>query len=147
MSSTPTDDESIEPEADEVVEEPVADGRSRRLFSKLARRLRDPRELGGDALDLVGAIVESSDRAKTEMVRMVAREARHYLQELKLKEDLKELITGHSMEVHLSLSLKPLIREVDEASAEGQDSEAEEALEASGSSAKGPAKSGQREQG
>ena len=39
-------------------------------------------------------------------VRMVAREVRSYLDALELKEDLKELLTGYSLEI--SLSLKPL---------------------------------------
>lgn len=81
---------------------------SRRLFSRLAKRLQNPRELGGDAMDLMGAFLETSDRAKTEMVKMVAREVRNYLDELKLKEDMRNLLTGHSLEVKMSLSLKPL---------------------------------------
>lgn len=96
--------------ADPTETDPRLEGDFRRstAFRRLARRLMDPRELGGDALELLGTVVETSDRAKTEMVRMLAREIRHYLEELKLKDDLKELITGHSLEVHLSLSLKPL---------------------------------------
>jgi hypothetical protein len=81
---------------------------SRRIFSRLAKRLQNPRELGGDAMDLMGAFLETSDRAKTEMVKMVAREVRNYLDELKLKEDMRSLLTGHSLEVKMSLSLKPL---------------------------------------
>ncbi|MCB9681345.1 MAG: hypothetical protein H6733_07705 [Alphaproteobacteria bacterium] len=80
----------------------------RRLLSGLARRLQNPRQLSGDAMDVMAAVLETSDRAKTEMVKMVAREVRNYLEELRLKDDLKELITGHSLEVKLSLSLKPL---------------------------------------
>lgn len=81
---------------------------SRRILSRLAKRLQNPRELGGDAMDLMGAFLETSDRAKTEMVKMVAREVRNYLDELKLKEDMRDLLTGHSLEVKMSLSLKPL---------------------------------------
>lgn len=85
-----------------------AEHASRRIFSRLAKRLQNPRELGGDAMDLMGAFLETSDRAKTEMVKMVAREVRNYLDELKLKEDMRSLLTGHSLEVKMSLSLKPL---------------------------------------
>lgn len=102
----PLDDPAVGPEADV---------RSNRLLSRLARRLGNPRELGGDAMELMGVLLESSDRAKTEMVRMLAREVRTYLEELKLKEDLRELITGHSLEVNLSLSLKPLADRLDPA--------------------------------
>lgn len=95
-----------EPDIDDNVED--GDAPRPRLLSRLAHRLRNPGELGEDALELLGTVVESSDRAKTEMVRMVAREVRTYLEELKLKDDVRELITGHSLEMHLSLSLKPL---------------------------------------
>lgn len=81
--------------------------RTLRLRS-LARRFTNIRDLSSDARELVDTVLESSDRAKTEMVKMVAREVRNYLEELKLKEDLQELVQGHSLEVHLSLSLKPL---------------------------------------
>lgn len=87
---------------------PESENASRRIFSRLAKRLQNPRELTGDAMDLMGAFLETSDRAKTEMVRMVAREVRNYLDELKLKEDMRSLLTGHSLEVKMSLSLKPL---------------------------------------
>jgi hypothetical protein len=87
---------------------PEETSRSGRVLSRLAKRLQNPRELGGDAMEMFGALVESSDRVKTEAVRMVAREVRNYLEELKLKEGLRDLVTGHSLEVHVSLSLKPL---------------------------------------
>lgn len=94
---------------DTIDEELESAERTRRtLLGRLARRLRNPGEIGEDAMELLGVVAESSDRAKTEMVRMVAREARHYLEELRLKDDLRALVTGHSLEVHLSLSLKPL---------------------------------------
>jgi hypothetical protein len=78
------------------------------VLSRIARRLQNPRELSGDAKELLGAIVDTSDRAKTEMVKLVAREVRNYLQELRLRDDLHALLTGHSLEVKMSLSLKPL---------------------------------------
>lgn len=80
------------------------------VLSRIARRLQNPRELSGDAKELLGALVETSDRAKTEMVKLVAREVRNYLDELKLREDLHALLTGHSLEVKMSLSLKPLAK-------------------------------------
>lgn len=80
--------------------------RSRRL-ARLGRRLLDR---GGE---LGKGVLETSDRAKTEAVRMIAREVRHYLDELRLKEDLLDLATSHSLEVSVSLSLKPLAHAVD----------------------------------
>lgn len=104
-------------DADDLDVPPESEHASRRLFSRLAKRLQNPRELGGDAMDLMGAFLETSDRAKTEMVKMVAREVRNYLDELKLKEDMRSLLTGHSLEVKMSLSLKPLAEAVTPAAA------------------------------
>jgi hypothetical protein len=107
MASRKVGDGDTDP--DEFDGPPVeSENASRRIFSRLAKRLQNPRELGGDAMDLMGAFLETSDRAKTEMVKMVAREVRNYLDELKLKEDMRSLLTGHSLEVKMSLSLKPL---------------------------------------
>lgn len=76
--------------------------------SRLARLGRRILASGDDVKELASTVLETSDRAKTEMVKMVAREVRNYLDELKLKEDLHELITSHSLELHISMSLKPL---------------------------------------
>lgn len=80
-------------------------------FRDIARRLfreeGDP-SLRSDVKDAVVAALATGDKAKTEMVRMVAREVRAYLEELKIKEDLQELVTNHSLEFHASVHLKPL---------------------------------------
>lgn len=77
--------------------------------SRLARLTRRLVERGGDETrHLLGTVLDGSDRAKTEMVRMMAREVRNYLEALKLKEDLMELATSHSLEIQASFSLKPL---------------------------------------
>jgi hypothetical protein len=89
----------------EAASDPEASARGR--LSRLARRLMD-RDLSEDARDLVGAVLETSNQAKSELVRMTAREIRGYLEELKLKEDLMSLVSSHSLEIHLSFSLKPL---------------------------------------
>lgn len=84
-------------------DEPVRTGFRRRLH-----RLLDRRDLAEDTREVLGGMLEMSDRAKTEAVRLIAREARNYLEELKIKEDLLELATSHSLEVNLSLHLKPI---------------------------------------
>lgn len=84
------------------------EGVRRRILQKLAQRIQNPRQLSGDAMELMGAVIETSDRAKTEAMKLVAREVRNYLEELKLKEGLQALLTGHSLEVKMSLQLKPL---------------------------------------
>jgi len=96
--SEPEDD--LEPQTTEERE------RSGNRVVRLARRLMDRRELAEDTKDLLYAVLSTSDKAKTEAVRLAAREVRSYLSELKLKEDLIELATSHSLEI--SISLKPL---------------------------------------
>ena len=73
-------------------------------FSRFTRRLLEP----GESRKVLSAMWETSDRAKTEAVRMVAREVRSYLDALELKEDVLELVRSHSLEINASLRLKPL---------------------------------------
>jgi hypothetical protein len=91
-------------EADDRAEGEDAARRNRLL--RFARRLMDRREIAEDTRELLLSLASTSDKAKTEAVRMVAREVRNYLEELRLKEDLRSLMTGYSLEV--SLRLKPL---------------------------------------
>lgn len=86
-------------------EEPQDPARRSRVL-RFAKRLIDRKELAEDTRDLLYAVVSTSDKAKTEAVRMVAREVRHYLDELRLKEDVLDLMTGYSLEI--SVHLKPL---------------------------------------
>ena len=97
----PFDDEPFDDSTDER-----SSHRSRVRLARLGRRLLDR---GGE---LGKGVLETSDRAKSEMVRMVAREVRNYLDELGLKDDLLGLATSHSLEVSVSLSLKPLAEAV-----------------------------------
>jgi hypothetical protein len=76
--------------------------------SRLSRLTRRLLQGGEDAKELASAVLETSDRAKTEMVRMVAREVRNYLDELKLKEEVLDLVQSHSLELKLSVHLAPL---------------------------------------
>ncbi len=81
-------------------ERPGGRGRSRVL--RMARRLMDRRELAEDTKELMFNVLATSDKAKTEAVRLVAREARNWLDAL----ELKEILTGYSLEI--SINLKPL---------------------------------------
>lgn len=58
--------------------------------------------------DLLGAVLSSSDKVKTEAVRMVGREVRTYLEGLGLDEAILHVMTHYSLEVNASFSLKPL---------------------------------------
>ena len=96
------------------LEKPRPEGEERRdppRIRDIARRLfpGDPdAPLRTDVRDAVNAVLNTGDKAKSEMVRMVAREVRRYLEELKLGEDLRVLLTNYSLDVHASISLQPL---------------------------------------
>lgn len=111
--------ETEKPEGHEESEEHGEhDGRRQRVM-RFAKRLMDRREISADTREILGSVLATSDKAKNEAVRMVAREVRSYLDALELKEDLKELITSYSLEI--SLSLKPLehaVRAAEAAAAE-----------------------------
>ncbi len=125
LESEGTDEASIDeggPDDDDDDDDADAEGsgsRSNRVL-RFARRMMDRRELAEDTKDLLYTVVTTSDKAKTEAVKMVAREVRSYLSELKLKEDLMHLATSYSLEI--SLSLKPLLPKED-AEAAGAESE------------------------
>jgi hypothetical protein len=97
--------EAAEPPEDES--DSTEDVPPSRLY-RFARKLMDRRELAEDTRELMVAFLSTSDRAKTEMVKMAAREVRTYLEELKLKDDMLNLVRNHSLEVKASFSLKPI---------------------------------------
>jgi hypothetical protein len=99
------DDELEVPETGGDTDPLEDDTRSSRVM-RFAKRLMDRRELAEDTRELLSAVLNTSDKAKTEAVRLVAREVRGYLKELKLKETFVDLATSHSLEV--SIRLKPL---------------------------------------
>ena len=101
------------PDVEELADEAGTDSETTdevppsRLY-RFARKLMDRRELAEDTRELMVAFLSTSDRAKTEMVKMAAREVRTYLEELKLKDDVLSLVRNHSLEVNASFSLKPI---------------------------------------
>lgn len=77
---------------------------ARRLVTEPGAGLREAKEV-------LGAVLDTSDRAKTDAIRMVGREVRTYLEGLGLKDDLKSLLTNYSFEIRASIHLKPLAEE------------------------------------
>ena len=76
-----------------------------------------------DAREMLGAILETGDKAKTEIVKLVAREVRIYLEALDLHKDLHQLLSNYSLEVKASFHLKPLVDEaVEQPESKDQDS-------------------------
>ena len=92
----------------------------RSRFRRFASRLIDRRELSADTKEILGSVIATSDKARTEAVKLVAREVRSYLDALELKETMQELVTSYSLEV--SISLKPLASALqDEPAADTED--------------------------
>ena len=88
--------------------------REPRLREFARRILSDDEERTINAREVLGAVLDSGDKAKSELVRLVAREVRNYLEELGLHEDVKHLLTNYSLDVSASFSLRPLADKVDE---------------------------------
>lgn len=96
-------------EHDPIEEERPPQGGSR--FRRLGRRILgdgEGRALHIDARDVVHAFLEGGDKAKTEIVKAIAREVRTYLEELGLKDDVQHLLTNYSFEVRASINLRKL---------------------------------------
>ena len=86
-----------------------------RLLSGAERELRSGERLDA-AKEAIGTVLETGDKAKTEVVRMVAREVRAYLDALEVKDDLKELLEDYELEVNATFKLKPLLKAAPEQS-------------------------------
>lgn len=71
-------------------------------FRKLGRRFLGQERVS--AREVMGAVLEGGDKAKTEIVKAVAREVRSYLEEL----GLREFMTDYSLEVRASFNLRKL---------------------------------------
>ena len=92
-------------------EEEKKTGRFRRLGRRILGELDEGKPIRMEAREALGAILDTSDRAKTEIVRAVAREVRNYVEELGLKDDLHNLATNYSVEFRASIHLKRLTEE------------------------------------
>ena len=94
---------------DNPEDRPERGSRFRRLGRRILGENEDGRTILGDAKEVFGAVLEGGDKAKTEVVRAVAREVRTYLDELGLKDDVRHLLTNYSVEVKASFNLRRLV--------------------------------------
>ncbi len=107
-------DEQSESGSAEYGRRPKHERKERRLRDIAKRILSDRERDKGErdfqdmARDAVNTILETGDRAKTEFVRLFAREMRHYLTELRVGEGVHHLLTNYSLEFHTSINLRPL---------------------------------------
>ncbi|MEZ4323204.1 MAG: hypothetical protein R3F61_37415 [Myxococcota bacterium] len=97
-----------EPAAEE--REPEVDPEEVGRWRRFTRRLLDRKELADDTRELLAAVLSTSDKAKSELVRMTGREVRHYLDGLALKDDLLDIATNYKLEVHASFHLEPIAK-------------------------------------
>jgi hypothetical protein len=104
----PPDPPPAEPAPERPIDEDETESNRSRMY-RFARKLMDRRELAEDSKVLLSAFLSTSDKAKTEAVKLMAREFRGNLKELRLKEDLLDLVRSHSLEI--SVHLKPLAPE------------------------------------
>lgn len=91
-----------------MAEERPAGGRLGRLGRRLMGEEGEGRPFRVDAREVLNSVLEGGDKAKTEIVRVVAREVRTYFEELGLKDDLHHLLTNYSFEVRASVNLRKL---------------------------------------
>lgn len=61
--------------------------------------------------DLVSGAANLGAKGKDELVTMIAGEVRGYLNKLRVGEELRSLLTDHSLEVSASVRLKPVPKE------------------------------------
>jgi hypothetical protein len=82
------------------------DGSSKARLFRFARRLMDRKDIAEDTKDILVSLAATSERAKNDAVKLIAREVRSYLQELKADEIVKEVLSGYTLEV--SMRLQPI---------------------------------------
>ena len=97
--------------------EETKDENNKSVLRSIARKLRKSGEEDG----LLGSVLESGDKAKSEIVRMIAKEVRVYLEALELHKDLKHILTNYSLEINASFSLKELKTENDSSKSKNED--------------------------
>ncbi len=82
-------------------------------FGRLGRRLMGEEGEGArpfrfEAKELFNSVLEGGEKARTEVVKIFAREARTYFEELGLKDDLRHLMTNYSFDIKASINLRKL---------------------------------------
>ena len=83
-------------------------GRLGRLGRRLMGEEDGGRSFRVDAREVLNSVLEGGDKAKTEVVKVIAREVRTYFEELGLKDDIHHLLTNYSFEVRASINLRKL---------------------------------------
>ena len=79
-------------------------------FRKFAKKILsdDEGNTTVDPKEMLSSLLQLSDKARTETVRLIAKEFRGYLEALEIKDDVHDLLTSYSVEVQASFRLKPV---------------------------------------
>jgi hypothetical protein len=96
-----------------MTEKGKSDTKERPLRMFMKRILGDSESERKESREIISALINTGDKAKTEVVRLVAKEARSYIEALELHKDLNHLLTNYSLELNASFSLKPLKEEIE----------------------------------
>ena len=89
----------------------VEDSESKGVLRNLARKLRKGVDI--EDASILSSVLETGDKAKTEIIRLLAKELRGYLEALEIHKDLKHILTNYSLEIKASINLKELVPEED----------------------------------
>jgi hypothetical protein len=100
VSGTREEEEEVDLDDSHVDEETQG-----RIF-RFARKLMDRKDLGVDTRELLHSMAVTSDKAKTEAMKLIAREVRSYLDEMHLEDLIHQVLQSYSVEV--SIRLNPL---------------------------------------
>jgi len=98
---------------------------NRKGFRRFAKKILPEDAEGGtrDPKEILSSLLQLSDKARTETVRMVAKEFRGYFDALEIKEDLHDFMTSYSVEVKASFRLKPVSKKSTKSHSTEEDSE------------------------
>lgn len=81
-------------------------GRIKGIARRLLRDSDEDKDLKGDAKEFFNSILSTGDKAKTELLKALAREFRQYLTEMGVDRDIRHLLLNYSLDINASLSLK-----------------------------------------
>ena len=87
------------------------DKNPRKGIRGFAKKILKDDESGESTLDpkeVLTSLLHLSDKARTETVRLVAKEFRGYLDAMEVKDDLHQFLTSYSLEVKASFRVKPV---------------------------------------
>lgn len=100
MNERPEDETTEEEDPDVISVDEETQGR---IF-RFARKLMDRKDLGVDAREVLHTMAATSDKAKTEAMRLIAREVRNYLDEMRLEELVHQVLQSYTVDVSIRLN-------------------------------------------